>query len=566
VNGPAGTNGGGNNQSRRLGEILIEGRYLSEPDLDAALTFQRENGAKLGDALLRLGLISDEHLAEGLAKQKHLPMISLSERFPEQNAVRLLTEKFIRNRQILPVAIEGEALVVAMVNPLDVVTLDDVRVITGYDVSPVVATASSFTDAVEYIFSNRGRLDGVDPEDPDASPARVAQETREAEDHTIVELIDEILDAALKRRASDVHFEPQLYEMAVRVRVDGVLHGLSSIPNERKGGVTSRLKIMGDMDIADRRLPQDGRATYRSPERTVDLRIASLPTVYGENISVRILDDDSSVTSLTALGMGDRDMGIVRAALARPHGQLLVTGPTGSGKSTTLYAALDEINSPSIKIYTVEDPVERKMPGILQSQVKPGIGLTFARVLRSLVRGDPDVIMVGEIRDLESALIATEASLTGHLVLSTLHTNDAAATVSRLIEMGIPAYLIASSLECVVAQRLARRLCPKCRQEVTVTGRNMSPAEYELLGGRSVTFSRPVGCRRCFGTGYAGRVGLFEVLSVDKDIRRLILQQATADEFRDQAVATGMSLLRQDGRSKILSHTTSVEEVVRVTA
>ena len=559
-----GANGGSNNQSRRLGEILIESGLLTRSDLDVALTFQRENGAKLGEALLRLGLIGDEHLATSLAEQKHLPMVSLGERIPEPTAVALLTEKFIRNRQVLPLELDGDALMIAMVNPLDVITLDDVHFITGCDVSPVVVTASSFHETVEYLFSSRGQLDAADSTAADTTPGGLAEQRRAAEDRTIVELVDEILDAALKRRASDVHFEPQLLDMSVRLRVDGVLHSLVSIPNERKGGVTSRLKIMGDMDIADRRLPQDGRASYRSPERTVDLRIASLPTVYGENISVRILDD-SSVVSLTALGMGDRDLRTVRATLSRTHGQILVTGPTGSGKSTTLYAALEEINSPSIKVYTVEDPVERKIPGVQQSQVKPSIGLTFARVLRSLVRSDPDVIMVGEIRDLETALISTEASLTGHLVLSTLHTNDAAATISRLIEMGIPAYLIASSLECVVAQRLARRLCPKCREEITVTGRNMSPAERELLGGRSVTVSRPVGCRRCFGTGYTGRIGLFEVLLVDRAIRRLILQEATADEIREQAVEAGMQLLRQDGRSKVLSHVTSAEEVVRVT-
>ena len=559
-----GANGGSNNQSRRLGEILIESGLLTRSDLDVALTFQRENGAKLGEALLRLGLIGDEHLATSLAEQKHLPMVSLGERIPEPTAVALLTEKFIRNRQVLPLELDGDALMIAMVNPLDVITLDDVHFITGCDVSPVVVTASSFHETVEYLFSSRGQLDAADSTAADTTPGGLAEQRRAAEDRTIVELVDEILDAALKRRASDVHFEPQLLDMSVRLRVDGVLHSLVSIPNERKGGVTSRLKIMGDMDIADRRLPQDGRASYRSPERTVDLRIASLPTVYGENISVRILDD-SSVVSLTALGMGDRDLRTVRATLSRTHGQILVTGPTGSGKSTTLYAALEEINSPSIKVYTVEDPVERKIPGVQQSQVKPSIGLTFARVLRSLVRSDPDVIMVGEIRDLETALISTEASLTGHLVLSTLHTNDAAATISRLIEMGIPAYLIASSLECVVAQRLARRLCPKCKEEITVTGRNMSPAERELLGGRSVTVSRPVGCRRCFGTGYTGRIGLFEVLLVDRAIRRLILQEATADEIREQAVEAGMQLLRQDGRSKVLSHVTSAEEVVRVT-
>src|SRR5665648_521336 len=327
---------------------------------------------------------------------------------------------------------------------------------------------------------------------------------------SVVELVDGILESALKRRASDIHFEPQLYGMPVRIRVDGVLHQISEIPNDLKGGVISRIKIMGDMDIAEKRLPQDGRATYRSDEQSVDLRIASIPTVFGENVTIRLLDQTMFEITLEELGMSEGELVLFRRALKRPHGQILITGPTGSGKSTTLYSALDEINTPSVKIYTVEDPVERKMPGILQSQVKPSIGLTFASMLRSLVRSDPDVIMVGEIRDLETATIATEAALTGHLVLSTLHTNDAASTITRLVEMRVPAFLIASSLECVVAQRLARRLCPHCKKEIELTPAEMTSAELEFYGDETVTIARAVGCRRCFGTGYNGRTGLFE--------------------------------------------------------
>ena len=318
--------------------------------------------------------------------------------------------------------------------------------------------------------------------DEEFSFSHLAEERRDAEDVSVVQLVDGILESALKRRASDVHFEPQLYGMPVRIRVDGVLHQVTEIPNDLKGGVTSRIKIMGEMDIAEKRLPQDGRATYRSDEQSVDLRIASIPTVFGENVTIRLLDQTMFEITLEELGMNENELVLFRRALRRPHGQILITGPTGSGKSTTLYSALDEVNTPSVKIYTVEDPVERKMPGILQSQVKPAIGLTFASMLRSLVRSDPDVIMVGEIRDLETATIATEAALTGHLVLSTLHTNDAASTITRLVEMGVPPFLIASSLECVVAQRLARRLCPNCNTEVELAPEEMTPAELEFFG------------------------------------------------------------------------------------
>ena len=554
------------NGTGRLGDILVKSGVLTKGKLDRALSYQKEHGSKLGEALIKLGYISDEQFAEALAAQKKLSVVRLEEVFPNPRVVALLPEKFIRAREVIPVDFDRDALILAMVNPLDVVTLDDVRMMTGHDIVPVVATSSDFKDTLEYVFSGKGALDARDKKDEEFSFSHLAEERREAEDVSVVQLVDGILESALKRRASDVHFEPQLYGMPVRIRVDGVLHQVTEIPNDLKGGVTSRIKIMGEMDIAEKRLPQDGRATYRSDEQSVDLRIASIPTVFGENVTIRLLDQTMFEITLEELGMSEGELVLFRRALKRPHGQILITGPTGSGKSTTLYSALDEVNTPSVKIYTVEDPVERKMPGILQSQVKPTIGLTFASMLRSLVRSDPDVIMVGEIRDLETATIATEAALTGHLVLSTLHTNDAASTVTRLVEMGVPPFLIASSLECVVAQRLTRRLCPSCKNEIDLAPEDMTPAELDFFGDETVSIARAGGCRRCFGTGYSGRTGLFEVMPITKETRRIITEGADTEELREAALGQGMVTLRQDGHRKVLSKATTFEEVQRVTA
>jgi type IV pilus assembly protein PilB len=383
----------------------------------------------------------------------------------------------------------------------------------------------------------------------------------------VIATVDDLILTAIHRKASDIHFEPQESGMTVRLRVDGILYDLTTIDSDLRQGTISRIKILGDMNIADKRLPQDGRATFRTDEGSVDLRIASIPTVFGENVTIRLLDDRGSIVTLEQLGMGERELALFRQAIKQPWGEVLVTGPTGSGKSTTLYAGLDEINDPKVKIYTVEDPVERRIGGVMQSQVRANIGLTFASLLRALVRSDPDVIMVGEIRDHETAMIATEASLTGHLVLSTMHTNDAPAAITRLVEMGIPAYLIASALELVVAQRLARRLCARCREPVDLTETCMTEEERNFLGPDScaVQIYRPVGCSRCHDTGYSGRIGLFEVLPVTREIRRLILDAATADQIRDQAAAEGIRGLREDGRLKVLAGDTSIAEVLRVT-
>ena len=541
--------------------MLAQGLITPER-LEKGLEYQVETGSRLGDALIALGFLTEEQLASALATQRGLELLDLTQIYPNPAAVNLLTEKFIRTRQVIPVDFRGNSLLLAVANPLDVVTIDDVRVITGKHVIPAVATPTAIRDTIAYLFAEKGHLDSADRL---SAPSEVQVEAQQAEDFSVISVVNEILDTALKRRASDVHFEPQAEGLVVRLRVDGVLHHLTTIPPGRSAGVISRIKILGDMDIAEKRLPQDGRATYVSDNKEVDLRIASIPTVYGENVTIRLLEVSMFTISLEALGMAAGELAVFRSIIQKPHGEILITGPTGSGKSTTLYAALEELNQPGIKIYTAEDPVERKMPGILQTQMKASIGLTFASTLRALVRSDPDIIMIGEIRDQETALIATEASLTGHLVLSTLHTNDAPSAVSRLLEMGLAPYLVASALECVVAQRLARKLCGYCAEKVHLTSATMTAADREFFGRDEVDIVRPVGCRRCFNTGYSGRIGLFEVLPVTREIRRLVLDQATADEIRDVARAAGMRTLREDGLDKVPKGITSPEEVQRVT-
>ena len=551
-------------QSLRLGDILVGQGVISKEQLAEGLGYQKETGIRLGEALTDLGYLTPRRL-ENILSWQSMYGAALSEITPNPSALAVLTETFCRARNILPLDFDRNgALVLAMHDPADIVTIDDVRLITGLEVVPVTATKSALNEAFNLAFSQRGRLESAAPED---APQESEPEIRRlAEYSKVISLVEDIIAAAIRQNASDIHLEPQADRTTVRVRVDGVLHHLTNVRKELKDGVVSRIKILGDMDIAERRLPQDGRATFRSKDHEVDLRIASLPTVFGENVTIRLLDTQAKTISLEDMGMGESELERFRKALKRPWGEILVTGPTGSGKSTTLYAGLEELSHPGIKIYTVEDPVERQMPGIMQSQVRANIGLTFASVLRSLVRSDPDVIMIGEIRDYETALVATEASLTGHLVLSTLHTNDAASAVTRLTEMGIPAYLIASALECVVAQRLARRLCPHCMRTVTLKSSEMAEADKRFFGPHTVDIAEAVGCNFCFNTGYLGRIGLFEVLPISRDIRRLILEQAPVDDLRDAAKQAGMVSLREDGRHKVLDKVTTVAEVERVTA
>lgn len=553
----------------RLGDILIEQGVITEQQLQESLRYQQETGARLGETLSELGYATSDQVAAALVWQGTYGLSAFCEINRDPATLGLLTESFCRARRVLPLRFNSRGtLMLAMVDHTDIVTLDDIRLIAGVEVCPVPVSEDAFEEGLHSCFSQSKRLESslLNQHEKENEPASVAKGREQAEYENIVTTVNDILASGVRQGASDIHFEPREAGMSVRIRVDGMLHHLTELRKETKEGVVSRIKIIGDMDIAEKRLPQDGRATFHLDEHPVDLRIATMPTVFGENVTIRLLDDRMLKISLEELGMGAAELATFRAALAAPWGEVLITGPTGSGKSTTLYAGIEEINRPDVKIYTVEDPVERIIPGILQSQIWPAIGLNFASMLRSLVRGDPDVIMIGEIRDRETALITSEASLTGHLVLSTLHTNDAASAVTRLIEMGLPPYLVSSSVVCVVAQRLARRLCPRCKRTVEVGPGSMTDMERALLGPIEADISRAVGCKSCFNTGYRGRVGLFEVLPIGAELRDLILSDSSVEAVRQCAARSGMKTLREDGRRKVLDGLTTVEEIERLTA
>jgi type IV pilus assembly protein PilB len=550
-------------RSLRLGDILLGQGVMTEAQLARSLRFQGETGARLGEVLTHFGYVTPSQLSDALAWQSLYGLSAVAELLPNPNVSRVLTENFCRARLALPIDIDSDrAIILAMVDPGDVATIDDVRLITGMQVRPVAATRAAMSEAWEVVFANRAQLEGEET----APSVQTGPSDREVADYdTVISLVEKILVTAIRRKATDIHFEPAADRMVVRLRTDGVMHPLTDVKGAIKHGVISRIKVMADMDIAEKRVPQDGRASLRIDERVVDLRIASIPTVFGEGVTVRVMDDHGAALTLPGLGMEDEELAAFREAIKRPWGEILVTGPTGSGKSTTLYAGLLEVNDPGVKIYTVEDPVERRISGVVQSQIHAAIGVTFASMLRSLLRCDPNIIMIGEIRDHETALIATEASLTGHLVLSTLHTNDAPTALTRLLEMGIPAYLIASTLELVVAQRLARRLCPRCKETVKLSQAEMTLEDRAFLGVDATSIAKAVGCTACYNTGYSGRVGLFEVLPLTRDVRRLILDCATVDQIREHARAAGIRSLRDDGLRKVLAGVTSIEEVQRVT-
>jgi type IV pilus assembly protein PilB len=551
-------------KSLRLGDILVGQGVLTEAQLTRSLSFQSETGARLGEVVTNFGYVTPAQLGQALAWQSMYGLSALAELMPNPNVGRVLTENFCRARLVLPLDFDSDrCLLLAMVDPGDVATIDDVRLITGMQVRAIAATRGAISEAWEVVFANRARLE---VEGEGGAGATTGPSDREvAEYETVVSLVEKILLTAVRRKATDIHFEPAADRMIVRVRTDGVMHPLTEVRANVKQGVISRIKVMADMDIAEKRVPQDGRASLRLDDRSIDLRVASIPSVFGEAVTIRILDDHGAPLTLPSLGMDDDDLAVFRAAVKKPWGEVLITGPTGSGKSTTLYAGLQEINAPGIKVFTVEDPVERRMQGIVQSQIHAAIGVTFAAMLRSLLRSDPNIIMIGEIRDKETAMIAAEASLTGHLVLSTLHTSDAPTAVTRLLEMGLPGYLIASTLELVVAQRLARRLCPRCKAEVKLTEADMTAEERAFLGTAATTIARAIGCKHCYNTGYSGRVGLFEMLPITREIRHLVLEHATADAVRDQARAAGVRSLREDGLKKVLAGVTTIEEVQRLT-
>ena len=547
----------------KLGTLLVASGLVDQAQLDGALEHQRSNGGRLGDVLVEQGIVSGQDIVSAVAGQMRIGVVDLSQTAPDASAIGLLPRDFIIRRRLMPLRIDDNgSLVLAMTNPLDVISIDEVGMRSKKRVVPVICTEKGFDEAVSIYFSSRGKLKATREE----TGGTVVEAVPGGIDADIIEIVDSLLADAASMDASDIHLEPREETLNVRCRVDGVLHDLREYPRDLQAGILSRLKIMGNLNIAERRLPQDGRTTFELANgRAVDLRLASIPSLYGENITIRILEVAPLPPTLASLGLDGANLERFERALRAPEGGIVIVGPTGSGKSTTLYTTLELIKSPERKVYTVEDPVERKITGIVQTEVKPAIGLTFAQALRSLVRADPDVIMVGEIRDLETAKMAADAAVTGHQVFSTLHTNDASSAVNRLIEMGVPRYLVAAAWRCFVAQRLVRRLCPHCRAAETLSDTRWQELGLGTAPRKRMKVYNPVGCAKCFGTGYRGRVGLYEVLVVDDQLRDLIATGGAVLEIQRLARSKGVDSLRDDGVRKVLEGSTSYLELLRVT-
>src|SRR5262245_48045153 len=554
-------------------ELLIQRRLITSDELERVLKFKEEQQAPLTRLVVELGFLSEEDLLPVLREHFDIPVMSLRDvpNTPLPIELPAGIGDFFRLARMVPVKMDGAELLVATTDPLDLSRLHALQLAVGVRVKPVLARAKEIAERIEALYSNGNHTDGAadgsaqsiegigDDED-------VAHLRDMASEVPVIRLVNQMLVRALESRASDVHIEPFENQLKIRYRIDGILHEIESPPRQLKAAIISRLKILAQLNIAERRLPQDGRIKTRLAGKDVDLRIATVPTLYGESVVIRLLERGQIFTQLDTLGFPPALSARFDEMILKPHGMILVTGPTGSGKTTTLYGALQKINDPGKKIITIEDPVEYQLAGVNQIHVKPQIGLTFANGLRSIVRQDPDVIMVGEIRDAETAEIAVQAALTGHLVFSTLHTNDAAGAISRLLEMGVQDYLLSSSLLGVLAQRLVRRLCPSCRREIPFAGADATAADFDFKNGNAPsTVWEAVGCETCSGTGYLGRVGIFELLPVTSEICKVIVQRADAGVIRNLAVQQGMRLLRDDGWEKVSKGVTTLAEVLRVT-
>ena len=551
----------------RIGDILREMGLATEEQIEKAIVRQRETRQRLGQILVEDGVVTPLDLTRALGAKFGVDFIDLTSTHIDAAASNLVSERDCRRYGVIPVRyIDEGTLLVAMIDPANLFALDDLRIMTGLDVQAAIASEEDVFGAI----SRLSRLDDAVETNNSERAAEIVDELSDIREATeaapIVKLVNSVIAQAVDDGASDIHFEPQAKELIVRFRVDGVLHEVMSIPRRMQSGVLSRLKIMADLDIAERRMPQDGRMGLMVGGKPIDVRVASLPTVYGEKLVLRLLDKSNVMLNLTDLGFSDRALRRFRRSFTRPYGAILVTGPTGSGKSTTLYATLNILNSPEKNVITVEDPVEYRLTGINQVQVHAKAGLSFASGLRSILRCDPDIVMIGEIRDKETAQIAIESALTGHLVLSTLHTNDAPGALSRLTEMGIEPFLTSSAVDCVLAQRLARRLCPHCKEEYVATREMLAKNDFpqEALDKPEITLFRAVGCPRCNNSGYRGRLGLYEVMVMSEAIRKLTVEHKSSDEIGRVAQAEGMKTLRDDGIEKVMLGHTSMEEIARV--
>ncbi len=573
--------------SGKLGEILLKEKLISPDQLKTALDHQKQNGGRLGNSLVQLGYLSDEEITSVLSRQYGVPSINLAYFEVDPGVIKLIPVETARKHQILPLSRVGSSLTVAMVDPTNVFALDDIKFMTGFNIEPVVASESSIAEAIkkhygaaedqeakEIIdeivnFVDEAGAETLELEEQDDDGLSLSQLEAAAEEAPVVKLVNYILMDGVKRGASDIHMEPYEREYRIRYRVDGMLQSFMNAPLKLRDAIISRVKIMARLDIAEKRLPQDGRIMIKfmqnGKRKSLDFRVSILPTMFGEKVVMRLLDKENLMLDMTKLGFEVESLDKFKKAIAKPYGMVLVTGPTGSGKTNTLYSSLAQLNKPDVNILTAEDPVEFQLNGINQVQMKEQIGLNFAAALRSFLRQDPNIILVGEIRDFETAEIAIKAAMTGHLVLSTLHTNDAPATISRLMNMGIEPFLVATSVHLICAQRLVRRVCSECRTEEEIAPQVLIDAGYSPEEAKTVKVYKGAGCALCQNRGYKGRVGLYEVMEINDEIRELVLVGASAVELKRKAIEQGMIGLRRSGLIKVSQGMTTLEEIMRET-
>jgi type IV pilus assembly protein PilB len=585
----------------RIGELLLKEKRITPEQLQEALNYQRQHGGKLGFNLVKLGYVKDEEITSLLSKQYGVPSIALSQFEIDPAVVKLVPAETAQKYQIVPLSRSGATLTIAMTDPTNVFAMDDIKFMTGYNVEPVVASETAVVEAIQKYYGAKAGAPGGNgaqaaaaggpsalelasqalqdmPMLADAGDVEVLDEfeeisaealAKQGEEAPVIKLVNVILMSSIQKGASDIHIEPYEKELRVRFRVDGILYNIMQPPMKYRDAITSRIKIMSKLDIAEKRLPQDGRIKIRFQDdgqlRDIDFRVSCLPTLFGEKIVMRLLDKNKLMLDMTKLGFEQESLTKFEHAIGKPWGMVLVTGPTGSGKTNTLYSAISKVNTTETNIMTAEDPVEFNLVGVNQVQVRESIGLNFAAALRSFLRQDPNTILVGEIRDFETAEIAVKAALTGHLVLSTLHTNDAPSTVNRLMNMGIEPFLVASSLQLICAQRLVRRICSNCKEPHPTPPQALIQAGFSPEDAKSVVPNRGKGCEKCNRTGYKGRVGLYEVMEVTEELRELILVGASALELRRKAVEEGMITLRNSGLRKVKDGLTTIDEVVRET-
>ncbi len=559
--------------SNRLGELLVRSKRISLEQLRQAQHSQRSEGVTLGYALAKMGVISDQEITEFLSQQYRVQAIDLSEYEIDPAVLKLVSSDVCEKHKVIPPSRAGSSLIVAMADPSNLHAIDDIKFLTGYNVEPVVSSEAAIAAAIERYYaapeiSYDDIMEGFDEDEIEvASDEEDLIDLQGAEDAPIIRLCNAILVNAIQKNASDIHVEPYERSLRVRYRIDGVLHEEMALPPKHKNAIASRLKIMSKLDIAERRLPQDGRIKLKLGKgREMDFRVSALPTMWGEKIVLRLLDKSNLQLDMTKLGFEEKALADFKHGIHQPYGMVLVTGPTGSGKTTTLYSALADLNTADTNISTAEDPVEFNLTGINQVQMADGIGLNFAAALRSFLRQDPDIIMVGEIRDFETAEIAVKAALTGHLVLSTLHTNDAPSTVTRLLNMGVEPFLVTASVNAVLAQRLARKICSDCRVEVTTEPQTLLDLGFTQEELPQVKTYKGAGCRTCSDSGYKGRIALYEVMPFTDRLKEMVLMGSSTAEVKEEMIRGGVDSLRMAGLKKVQQGVTTVDEVVRVTS